>query len=547
MRGKQYRDIPKLETALLEGVEQARRASLGDPVAALLRAERSERRTRQRGDSVGVCAATLLRGHLLSTLGHHEQAIELFDRSIEQSRAEGWERVGSACLCAVAEVQVRMARYEEAHGFIELALEIALRRQDHRREAQCRVQLADVYRRLGDVAGAHVQADLAMKIAEQEDDGALQVGALNVRSAVLAALGLWSEAVDVQQRALKLSEEHALLDERLTLLGNIGLTMRRCGALEESERYYALLLQCAREANRQGSIGIGWLGIGDLCAGARQYGKAEQAYSEAMEIFSKLNVRNNAVRAMCGVAEMSRLQGDRARARTMLEAAWKEAEEIASPALHASLRGELSRLHRSMAVEHDDDPLRAAEHYHIALDHAEACMALHSTLRSAEVQRAVLAAAMRDRISQLERALEEEHQRLMVHAAEVVEKNAAFGDLLNRIRALRCKEPETLRSALPELEACVLAAMRVGEHWEGFERQFRALHPDFIGLLSRHHPLLTATERRVCMLLRVTLSTKDVAGLLGVSVESVEKYRHRIRRKIGLPQQTNLTTYLASL
>jgi tetratricopeptide (TPR) repeat protein/DNA-binding CsgD family transcriptional regulator len=80
-----------------------------------------------------------------------------------------------------------------------------------------------------------------------------------------------------------------------------------------------------------------------------------------------------------------------------------------------------------------------------------------------------------------------------------------------------------------------------------FEVMFTQLHKSFIDNLMTRCSTLSRVELQVCSLLRVNLSTKDIARLLNISLGSVDMCRHRIRQKLGLEQTDNLTAFLLTL
>mgnify|MGYP005836346855 CR=1 FL=1 len=82
--------------------------------------------------------------------------------------------------------------------------------------------------------------------------------------------------------------------------------------------------------------------------------------------------------------------------------------------------------------------------------------------------------------------------------------------------------------------------------WRLFEQQFESVHQNFIQTLTKQFPELTKTELRLCVLLKIQLSTKEIAQLLFLSPRSVETYRLHLRPKLGLSQNTNLTEFLLS-
>jgi len=56
---------------------------------------------------------------------------------------------------------------------------------------------------------------------------------------------------------------------------------------------------------------------------------------------------------------------------------------------------------------------------------------------------------------------------------------------------------------------------------------------------------LTPMELRLCALLKLGMSTKEMAELLATSADNVEVYRYRIRRKLGLDRRTSFAQYFA--
>ena len=61
------------------------------------------------------------------------------------------------------------------------------------------------------------------------------------------------------------------------------------------------------------------------------------------------------------------------------------------------------------------------------------------------------------------------------------------------------------------------------------------------------HPELTPNDLRLCAYLRLNLSSKEIAPLLNISVRSVEVKRYRLRKKMALPHENSLTTYILNL
>jgi DNA-binding CsgD family transcriptional regulator len=77
-----------------------------------------------------------------------------------------------------------------------------------------------------------------------------------------------------------------------------------------------------------------------------------------------------------------------------------------------------------------------------------------------------------------------------------------------------------------------------------FELLFRQLHPEFYEKLLNRCPQLSKSELHISAMIRLNLSTKDMASLVNLSISTIETNRYHIRKKLSLDQGENLTTCL---
>lgn len=83
--------------------------------------------------------------------------------------------------------------------------------------------------------------------------------------------------------------------------------------------------------------------------------------------------------------------------------------------------------------------------------------------------------------------------------------------------------------------------------WEEFQMRMENVHPTFNKRLAELHGNLTANEKRLCSLVRLNLTIKQIATLQNNSPESVNKARYRLRKKLQLERGQDLFAYLESL
>ena len=82
------------------------------------------------------------------------------------------------------------------------------------------------------------------------------------------------------------------------------------------------------------------------------------------------------------------------------------------------------------------------------------------------------------------------------------------------------------------------------DDWKMFQEAFNNADKKFLDKVKDKHPDLTPNDLRLCAYLRLNLSSKEIAPLLNISPRSVEVKRYRLRKKMNLPHDENLTSYI---
>ena len=70
---------------------------------------------------------------------------------------------------------------------------------------------------------------------------------------------------------------------------------------------------------------------------------------------------------------------------------------------------------------------------------------------------------------------------------------------------------------------------------------------EFLAHLTDRHPNLTQGEKHLASLLRVNLSTKEIAMLTGNTPKTINMNRYRLRKALGLSSEEDLIAYIQSI
>lgn len=101
-----------------------------------------------------------------------------------------------------------------------------------------------------------------------------------------------------------------------------------------------------------------------------------------------------------------------------------------------------------------------------------------------------------------------------------------------------------VRMAVKRLVQTIDSLEHKESSWNDFMMYFDHIHGGFLTALSARHPDLTETELRISAFLRLPMTSKDVASIMGCSTRSVEKHRERLRKKFGLTPAQRIHEYL---
>jgi len=126
-------------------------------------------------------------------------------------------------------------------------------------------------------------------------------------------------------------------------------------------------------------------------------------------------------------------------------------------------------------------------------------------------------------------------------------KNEVLTELRNEINQLELSK--TKNNVLTKAKALKIISNNLSDKndLEVFNLHFNEGHDNFIQKLRQKHPDLTPNDLRLCAFLRMNLMSKEIALLLNLTPRSVEVKRYRLRKKLDLNTEDNLTNYLLEL
>lgn len=132
-------------------------------------------------------------------------------------------------------------------------------------------------------------------------------------------------------------------------------------------------------------------------------------------------------------------------------------------------------------------------------------------------------------------------------ALHLVEKNKFLYELKKELKNLKNAPAEEREERIKELAINVQQSINLQKDLDDFQNNIDQVNRSFYRKLKQKFPTLTKNEERLCAMLRLNLSSKEIAALNNISIRAVEMGRYRLRKKLDIPSTTSLSDYLQEL
>lgn len=547
-------------------------------------------------DRLHVNLMTTNLGNVETFRGNFDKALEHYSTSLDMTIETGNDRHRVTVLGNIALLHIHRNNLAEAESYLSEGLELAevvghelgMASLLHNRgvlryeRGSLREGLIDLYRSLEIYRRLERRAEVA-----------------NVSGSIAVSLfeaGDFEEALN--QYRLALDESRAIGDTRGTAqhLSNLGILYRELQRFEEALDYFRESLSIQESLGNSYKIAIPLINVGDLCTDLGEWEEALGHYQRTIDLALEADDRRSRAYALLGIARVRREKGEMLQAHTAVDEALRIFRGLDLPrdivtALieRGKIAQQVGRIDESLqlfeearltADRHQLDrekidlyselsrACEAAGDYRAALEHHREFQALRDRRRDEEAERRYIRLSVIhevDRQKQMRQVAEKEAEILRLekerleaegeHRQKELITTAMFltqkSDLLRRLRYeigdLRREAPAAMKNEFTHLLSSIDSSIDMQESWQLFEDQFRLVHADFTETLAARSPDLSPTELKVCALVKIGLTTKEVARILNIEPRSVETYRGRIRKKLGLGVGDNLQMYLTGM
>jgi tetratricopeptide (TPR) repeat protein/DNA-binding CsgD family transcriptional regulator len=494
-------------------------------------------------------------------------------------------------MIGLAEVHYEKIQYDSARYMLETAEALALKQNYE-------APLSNIYNNLARITsnqGNHAAAiEGYLKAAElfdkQDRPDALAIVYDNIGT-LYYKLKNYHDAIQYYNLAVDINEKENIVAALQNNYNNLGNLYSRLDSLEKARYCYNLVIENARKNNNEHDLAKGYLNLANLLNKVGTFADAGTFYDSAIYYSEKNNIRFGILVSKLNLGNYYNKTGNyNASVKTFREVKMM-ISQYNLPDMEATLYNWMSKAFKNIGVydsalyyfelyEHLNDSISGKATREKVLELEKKYQSELKAREIAELQKSVVQEKSRNRVSiialasislvsffaglfilyrrratilrekltmqenmELKNTMELRNQELVSKALMVSNLNEQL-DKINHLMmqikpSLNADAAEKLDILVKDLE------ITLPDHvWQEFETRFDQVHQGFFNRLIAQFPDLSPTELKICSLLRLNMSTKDIALLTNRSIGTVDNIRSSIRKKLKLGAEENLTCFL---
>lgn len=148
----------------------------------------------------------------------------------------------------------------------------------------------------------------------------------------------------------------------------------------------------------------------------------------------------------------------------------------------------------------------------------------------------------------LQRDIQLKTTALSRYSLHLSQKNKILSDLSQTLKQISKRKNIDFSSKIKEITKEIDFNLKQENEWEEFKVFFKEIHPDFVKKLSNiSQESLSPSELKLGVLLRLNMSSKEIASILRVTPDSVRVARYRLRKKLPIDAKEDLVNFMLAI
>lgn len=369
----------------------------------------------------------------------------------------------------------------------------------------------------------------------------------------------FSAAYDFLQRAEYIHGSDEFLYGMSEILNRYGLLKTKTEEYDSATLYLNHSLEVSKKIQDIDGITRNYISLADVALRTNDIDGAEVFLNEALVAARKVQSHKWLKEIYSRLQRIARRKGDLEKAIVYLDQYVQQKDSI----FNEQTLNNISRLETELATAEQRRQLDSKENEIVILEQESEIQ--HSRilvliiLMAAVIISAVLiirnrqlSAQRKEQLAKKEadeakKELEFKNRELVSYTVNFVQKNQLFEELMNSVSEMKKSTSDETRKGLIGMERTIKRHLQIDRDWEDFKMRFENLHTGFFDKILEREASLTGNDLKLCALVKMNFSIKEISEMMGISTESVKTARYRLKKKLNLPGEMSLNDFLNTI
>jgi tetratricopeptide (TPR) repeat protein len=485
--------------------------------------------------------------------GNYDKAIELLNSNISINLEKEYDSLITEKRLNLAIAYDLMGQIQLFKGNHNIALEETMKAMNLLESLDKPIRKADALNHLGSIElylnNYHESIKYnkeALVIYREYNDKYYEAQVLNDIGNCYYYLQVYDSSRQYLEDAILLTREIGANDIEGTALNNLGKVYLKLGYYAKSIDYSDKALIIHEKTGSQNKIVESLCDLGQAYNEMGQYNTAIHYFDRAIELATRIGVKENIRIGYFNRSKSYEKLADFQRSLDDYKAYKKTEDSIFSEAKSRQIEEmraiyETDRKEQEIAMQKNEIQLLEEQDKVKTLQLTSQTIgivvlivvlglvyyAMHQKVRRKQLQKEVV-----------DQELEFKRKELTTHALHLANKNEILEQLKMQIDDM--KKGVNDSGAFRKISNAIKFNLQDDKNWENFSKYFEEVHKDFNVQIKKKYPEVTSNELRFMALLKMNLSSKEIANILNISSDGIKKARYRLRKKLNINSDESL-------
>ncbi|MBZ0202531.1 MAG: LuxR family transcriptional regulator [Ignavibacteria bacterium] len=484
-------------------------------------------------------------------VGTFDKAGAVFKKILKIKGKHSYEYVRSEAYRSIGMCEYYNSNYENAIKNYEDSLLISRRIGSLLSEADALNNLGNVYRYQGDVTKALEYFNASLKINRSIKDPCLEGNVLNNIGIIYRDINEYDSSIKFYKKSLKVRQQNKFNNGTADCYSNIGEILFKKKDFIKALEYFNKGYEIRKEVNNKSTQIISLVNIGCAYTELNNFENAIEFLNKAVKLCHECNNPEFEACSYLSIARVYKKTKNYLEAEKFLLKALSISKRIKSRIYFKDIndllletyesQGKFGKAYSHFKKYHEDYTRYINTESETRLKNMKVIFEKEQAENESEIHRL--------RSLELKRELDTKNRELNMMASYLLQKNEFVKNVMINVSGF-VKNMNIDKSGKHDLGGFlkkIETGSRLNDDIISFEKNLNSANLGFISKISKKYPTLSPVELKICSLIKINLSSKEIAKLLYISNRTVQNHRHRIIFKLRLPKGRSLTEFINSI